>query len=280
MPRAGLFYSYKIVFFESRTYNTYMHKKIWITLCLLFIVAVILIFSSSLPVISSVEGFIQDLFASPQKTLYAFMADSHQENTQIQKLKNENRELTEQLVDIETLKKDNFALRSQLADTPVSMHRLTQVHVVGFSGDPNSPDTLVIDQGEATGIKKNMTVVYGKNLVGVIDSVLKNYAVVSLVNRKNFSFLGKTVQNSTLGIVQGEGNFIQFNQVVITDPLHVNDVVVTRGEVENNGAGVLPNLIVGRVVSVTHVPSDSFQNAKLETMVDFTKLTTLFVITQ
>jgi rod shape-determining protein MreC len=258
-----------------------MQKKIWIVLSVLFVVAVILIFFSKLPVVSSIEGFIQDLFATPQKTLYSFMVNSHHdESSQIQKLKNENRDLTGQLVDIDTLKKDNFALRSQLADTPVSMHHLIQAHVVGFSGDPHFPDTLVIDQGETTGIKKNMTVIYSKNLVGVIDSVLKNYSVVSLVNRKNFSFLGKTVQNSTLGIVQGEGSFIRFNQVVITDPLHVNDVVVTRGEVGNNGIGVLPNLVVGKVVSITHVPSDSFQSAKLETMVDFTKLTTLFVIAQ
>lgn len=258
-----------------------MQKKIWFVLSILFIVAIILAFQSRLPIISSVEGFVQNIFAVPQKTLYAFMVNSHtNDNSQIQKLKNENRQLTQQLVDIDTLKKDNFALRSQLADTPVSMHRLIQVHVVGFSGDPNYPDTLVIDQGEKAGIKKNMTVIYSKNLIGVIDSVLQNYAVVSLINRKDFSFLGKTVQNSTLGIVQGEGGLIQFNQVVITDPLHVNDVVVTRGQVGNNGIGVLPDLIVGKVVSVTHVPSDSFQSAKLETMVDFAKLTTLFVIAQ
>lgn len=258
-----------------------MQKKLWVTLIVLFGITIVLSIRSQIPVFGFAERQIQGIFSTPKKDLYALAANTHDsQSVKVQQLENENRKLTEKLVDYQKLQKDNFALKSQLSDTPVSLSRLMEAHVVGFGKDSSNPDELVIDLGKNSGVKEDMIVVYGKSLVGIITKVLGNYAVVMLPTSKNFSVLGRTVQGGTLGIVKGNSDYIDFGQVVITDSLKTGDVVVTRGGVGTNGVGVLPDLVIGRAISVSRVASSSFQSAKLTSMLQFARLSTVFVILQ
>ena len=69
------------------------------------------------------------------------------------------------------------------------------------------------------------------------------------------------------------------DNVLLTENLKNGDLVLTKGDVNLNGEGFLPGLIVGKIISVEKSPSALFQKAQVEGLVDVTKLSTVFVIT-
>lgn len=67
------------------------------------------------------------------------------------------------------------------------------------------------------------------------------------------------------------------DNVLLSETLKVGDVVLTNGDIDQNGKGLPPDLIVGKITSVDKNPSALFQKADVVSFVDFSKLSTLFV---
>jgi cell shape-determining protein MreC len=55
-------------------------------------------------------------------------------------------------------------------------------------------------------------------------------------------------------------------------------LVLTNGDVGLNGSGFPPDLIVGKITSIEKKPSALFQKAEVESFLDFSKITAVFVI--
>jgi rod shape-determining protein MreC len=70
------------------------------------------------------------------------------------------------------------------------------------------------------------------------------------------------------------------HNVVLSEKLEKDDLVRTKGDVDERGQGFPPDLIVGKIISVNKQPSALFQSAEVKSLVDFSRLSTVFVITQ
>lgn len=229
--------------------------------------------------IEYVTGFTQRVFSFPKSLLYStkVVLFSQKKDT-LAALKTENKRLEEKLADYDQLKKDNEAFKSQFAESGSTSDRILAAQVIGFVGKASMPTQLVIDKGSRNGVKQNMTVVEGRQFVGKIGNVSPAYSVVYLPVNSEFTTLGKTSSTNAEGIVKGEGDFILYDNVLITDKLQKGDLVITKGEVQTNGIGVMPNYIVGKVISVARVESRPFQNAELQSFLDYSKLSQVFVV--
>lgn len=256
-----------------------MRKRLTVTLVvLLLITGAIILFSTSSPV-QYTESFFQSVFESPKAFLYnAKISLFHSKMDVVSQLKSENKALSEKMADYEQMKRDNAALRDQFAQTNLQASDVLPARIVGFQGDASHPTEFVINRGSNDGVRSNMTVVEGKQLIGQIGMVSQTYSVVYLPVSSRFSTVGQTSTTNTDGVVKGEGDFILFDNVLTTDKLQKNDIVVTKGDVQMSGVGIQPGFIIGKIVSVSNVPSRPFQNAEVQSFLDYSKLSLVFVI--
>jgi rod shape-determining protein MreC len=193
-----------------------------------------------------------------------------------------NLDLSKKLVDQKKILEDNKALRDQFTTTSINNKNLIAANIVGspsFIPGVTMPENYILDKGEKDGIKTGQFVIYKDNLVGKIVQASKNFSKVDLLTNQNFSVTAQTVFSNATGIVKGQGGGeIILDNVVLSQSLNKDDLVATKGDLDVRGAGILPNLILGKIISVNKNPSSLFQSAKIKTQLDFIHLSTVFIV--
>lgn len=253
-----------------------MGKRI-LPISVFFILSVILFLFSQK--ISTPFDFISYLSSPPRAFLYSSV-HAETKPTELDLLKQENIDLRAKLIKFNSLQTDNNALRNQFEDTTLPSQTLLPAKVIGFIGTLDNPTELFLDQGGNSGVKEGMAVVSGHILIGKIKKVTPWNSELVLTVSKIFSTLGSANGNGATGVISGEDDFILFDHIVITDTISKGETVVSKGEVDANGKGVPAGLIVGEVVSVNKSESSPFQSAFIKPLIDFKKLTTVFIVTK
>lgn len=258
-----------------------MKNKTIYALILLILFSLVILIAKKTPVVNSFAGFAQKVFNYPRLFFYKTKININQYNassSDLEKIKQENVKLVQKMADYEKVKSDNNALRSQFESGADPMWQIMPSRVIGFLGRSYFPDSLIIDKGEQDGLQVGSGVIFGKNLIGKVQKVSKYYSKIILVTNKDFSILAKTSSSNALGVIKGEEDFLLLDNVLITDNISDSDIIFTRGEVNDKGLGIPPDIIIGKVSSVYKQDNKPFQNAKVNSLVDFSKLTIVFVI--
>lgn len=202
------------------------------------------------------------------------------QDQRIKKLKDENIELAARLLDQKKLQSENSALRDQFETSNPKPTNLLHAKVVGapsFVPGISFPSVLIIDKGEKDGIKKNQAVVFKNVLIGKIEKSTDYLSRVILLGSSVFSFTAKT-ERGAIGVIKGEGNGkVTLDNVLLSDDLKKDDLVYTRGDLNESGVGIPEDLIIGKIESIEKNPSALFQKAKIRTVIDLTRLFDVFV---
>lgn len=261
----------------NQTPKSQRKKIIYTLIFLIFLSIVIFIFKNS-PPIQFTQGVVQDVFMVPKSFFYSIGKNEKKESEA--DLKKQIRNLEQKIIGFEIMKSDNNALKSQFATSGETTQSMVAARIIGSQGDSSKPHQFIINVGSNKGIKKSMTVVFEKYLVGKIDEVTKNYSVVATPYNPKFQVLAKLPDTNANGIVIGRSDLMLFDGVIITDLLKNGGVVVTKGEVDKNGVGVVPDIIIGKISSISKRETAPFQSAQLSPLIIYNKLTTVFVISQ
>jgi rod shape-determining protein MreC len=226
-------------------------------------------------------GFFQSLFYPVQKTSVS-ISHATTGGSLIDQLKAENAKLKVQLSKQQEIQRENQALRDQFNTTVPTSQDLLPATIIGmpaFLPSITTPEELIIDKGTQDGVKVGSVIVCKDSLVGIVTKANNHFSQVLLVTNNKTSFTAKDTATNALGIVKGQGGGqIMLDNVLLSDSLHVGDVVVTGGSVDINGKGYPPGLVVGKITSVEKNPSNLFQKASVQSLVDVAKLTEVFVI--
>ena len=201
-------------------------------------------------------------------------------NKEILELTKKNQELTQQLVNYQIIKNDNNALKSQFDISADTTQNLVAAKIIGFQGESNLPSEFIINAGAKDKIKKGMTVIFQKYLIGKVDSVGDSYSVVTTPISPKFRVLAKLPDTNANGLLLGRSDFMLFDGVVITDTLKKGGIIVTKGEVNSNGIGIVPDMIIGKITSISKNETSPFQSAEVMPIIDYSKLIDVFVISQ
>lgn len=172
------------------------------------------------------------------------------------------------------------ALRDQFETTTVVTATLLPAKIIGFEGflpGVSRPTGIVLDLGSRNGVKSGLAVVYKNNLVGKIGKVTQDRSQVILLSKSGWSFTAKTTESDANGLVAVENGDIFLKNVVLSDKISKKDIVVTKGDMTLSGSGFPPDIVVGEVSSVEKKASSLFQTAKVQSFVDVTHLTTVFI---
>lgn len=193
-------------------------------------------------------------------------------------LEETNLELLARVASFEKLKRENAALSDQFQTSYPPSYKLLKVEVIGAPGfipGVSNPNTFILNKGTKANVKVGFAVVVGGNLVGVISQVSENLSRVNVINNSSLSFTAR-MQNGAVGVVKG-GGVLTLNNVLLSENIKASELVLTKGDINPDGIGTPPDLVIGKIISVEKSPSDLFQKAKIESFVDFTKLSTVFI---
>lgn len=256
--------------------STSKRKKTILIIFVFLAISLLIYFYKDFGVIRFVQGAVQGIFSSPRALLYSLRGNSKQE--ELLELLKKNEALTSKMVDYQLLKRENEALKSQFQSSGEYSQSLVSAQIVGFLGQRSMPTAFVINAGETQGIRKGMNVISDKYLVGKVEQVSQKYSVVYTILNNKFQTLAKLPETNANGIIVGHSDFMIFDRVVITDTLKKDGIVVTKGEVGSDGIGILPDIIIGKISSVSKNESQPFQSAEVVSILDFSRLTNVFVI--
>lgn len=236
-----------------------------------------------------VFGYMKNVLVLTEKIIVPFQKASFSSIQSSENSATEQNKLEELQKKMYILERENTALRDQFDTTTVSQQGLVPAQIIGQVGyipGVSNPEQFVIDKGQESGFVIGQAVIYKDNLVGVITKTSKYISVVSLITNTSNSFSAKTIANTdstknALGIIKGMGNGeMMLDNVVLSETIEKNELVVTSGDVNVNGIGIPPNIVVGTIESVDKKPSALFQQARIVSKLDFPKLSTVFVMTQ
>jgi rod shape-determining protein MreC len=147
--------------------------------------------------------------------------------------------------------------------------------VIGYDTSPFLRYVL-INRGSDQGLRRGMPVVTQQGLVGRVVAVTSSAARVQLITDTtsivNVHLDPSGAQAVLTGQITGEVLLEMIPQDAV---IEVGDLVLTSGL----GGGYPPNLLIGQVSGVRSQAQDLFQRATVQTVVDFSQLEIVLVIT-
>lgn len=240
---------------------------------MLFVPSVFILNLKSIPIISSL---VQQIASPAKSLLYQMRVIRSDDKNKMQS--SENEKLRQKIVDYERLKRDNQVLRDQFETSAMQEFTLLPARILGSQGTFTSPSALIIDQGERSGVARGMAVVLKSNLLGKVEMVSENYSKINLTHNQKFETLARTSETNALGVARGTGDFILFDQVSINDSIKTGQLLLTRGEINEEGFGIPPDFIIGEIASINRNESLPNQSAKVENIIDTSRIYMVFVI--
>lgn len=135
---------------------------------------------------------------------------------------------------------------------------------------------IIINRGSNDDIRRGMPVVTNQGLVGRVDAVIADAARIQLITDPASAvniYLQNAETNAVLfGSVTGDVALDMISQDVVVES---GDLILTSGL----GGGYPSDLIIGQVVTVRTLEFELFQQATVQSAVDFSRLEIVLVIT-
>lgn len=248
-----------------------------------FLLTLLVLWVSQTAVVLQTKGMFASILSPIQRTFFGIFTRST-ESAQIKKIEEENRTLIKQLVDRNSYISDIQALKDQFQTAYPKSQNLLFAHIVGaphFIPAVTEPEHFILDKGKREKVTIGQAVVYKDTLVGKVVEVSKNLARVDVVTNTSFSLTAKVSKTGTIGVIKGKGNGeMILDNVLLSEELSIGDIIVTRGDEDILGVGIPPDLLVGKIISVDKKPSSLFQTANIKSILNFSKLSVVYIVIQ
>ena len=210
---------------------------------------------------------IQDIVSSPSDVV-TLQSRNNQLEAEVSGLQTQVIQLQQQLKDTQVL----AALVDFSQSNPESVYKAASV----IGRDP-SPflHYVIINVGSNDGVRRGMPVVTNQGLVGRVDAVIADASRVQLVTDPaaavNVRLQNADTDALLVGSVTGDLSLEMISQDV---DVQEGDVVLTSGL----GGDYPPDLLVGQLINLRKRDYELFQEAAVQSTVDFSRLEIVLVI--
>lgn len=232
---------------------------------------------------SAFEAFMVDTLAPVQQSLvltknemvglvdhYLTNVDASKKNIILQK---EIDDLNNELFKMQETSLENKRLKALLRfGGQISLDKvLAQVVAWDTSSDFRA---IRINKGLKDGIQLEAPVVTAKGLVGHVYRISDHYADILTIIDSNNRVDGMIQRTRTLGIVEGRDDRCFMKYVTRTEPIILDDVVITPGL-----SNIYPKgIVIGRVVKIERESFGIEQSVEIEPAVNFGTLEDVVVL--
>jgi rod shape-determining protein MreC len=214
---------------------------------------------------------------SPLRNFISDVTHLGRTRNQIERLKSENDRLRLKLQNRKTADAQLLQLKGVLDLAGKAGFKVVSARVISQGASTSFAQTITIDAGANSGIKKNMTVISGFGLVGVVKYAYPNSALVQLASDPSFRIGARIAGSQQIGILSGQGTRKGVLQLLDnTTQVSVGDVILARGS--QNGRPFVPGVPIGEVTKVDNSPGSVTQTADVKFYTNFTSLGVVSVV--
>ena len=138
-----------------------------------------------------------------------------------------------------------------------------------------------VDKGSDDGIKKDMNVIAGGGLVGIVADVGKNYSIIKTVVEDNNSVSGMLIDTNDTCIVEGDIELSDSGLIKLTH--FKSDITVRDGDkivTSNISDKYLQGILIGYAKDVEPDSNNLTQSGYIVPAVDFNYLQEVLIITE
>ncbi len=190
-------------------------------------------------------------------------------------------ELTTELntIKLEQYELDNLRELMKL-DQKYPSYKKVAARIIG-SDTSNWFNTFVIDKGTKDGIEKDMNVIAGSGLVGIVIDVGPDYAKVRSIIDDASNVSGMTLSTTDRCIINGNLESMNENQVIKFSNLKCEEKAVAAGEqlvTSNISDKYLEGILIGYISSIERDSNNLTYSGTVTPAVDFRHLQEVLVI--
>lgn len=238
--------------------------------------------------LNTAAGYV---FIPMQKGINAigtWISDKADNLKSLQAVMKENEELKAQVdaltTDLNTIKLEQYELdnlRELLElDKRYPSYEKVGARVISKDGS-NWFSTFLIDKGSKDGIEKDMNVLAGSGLAGIVIDVGPNFAKVRSVIDDASNISGATLTTTDYCIVNGNLQTMNENRVIEFSGLKIGEDSINAGEqivTSNISDKYLPGILIGYIQQINRDPNNLTSSGTLTPAVDFEHLEEVLVI--
>jgi rod shape-determining protein MreC len=251
----------------------------------LIVISVVLIALGQQGRLEPLEGVLQAALAPVQRAVsnvFNAVTNAFNAPADLAALRAENAELQNQITDLTA---ENVKLQEDAAQLKVVSALLDYARNNPewkyIAADVIARDEslflrfVLLNKGSRDGVARDMIVVTDQGLVGVVTEVTATACKVLLITDASSAVNVRVQESRAEGVVTGQqSGELRLNFISVDVDLKTGDRVLTSGL-----GGQFPSgIIVGTVASVRKRTFDVFQEADVQSAVDFNKLETVLVI--
>ena len=223
--------------------------------------------------LSPVQSFTTTLFR-PVGNLLSDIAHLGRTRGQINSLKSENEKLKSELIAAHDAEGKYTQIKNVLDLAAKAQWKVVTARVIAHGGTSTFSQTITIDAGSKSGIARDMSVVAGAGLVGVVKSVTSNSAVVLLMSDPAFRLGVRIAGSQVMGVLSGTGGKNYALQLLdATEDVNLGDQLIARGS--DGDKPFVPGVPVGTVTWVDNATGQLTKHANVD---GFVKLTSLGIV--
>ncbi len=224
--------------------------------------------------INSIGQLVSDEIRSFKK-MEKLQAENDALHQEVDELEYNNKILQKDKYELDNLR-ELYELDSSYADYPK-----VAAHIISKDSG-NWFEVFTIDKGSSDGIEKDMNVIAGAGLVGLVYEVGKNYAKVRSIIDDKSNISGMFLETNETCIVEG-------NLTTIEDGGYLPVGMIDKGSKIKEGYEVvtsrvsskfLPGILIGKIKNLEVDSTNMTMTGQLTPSVDFTSLNMVLVITE
>ncbi len=224
-------------------------------------------------VFGPVQRAASDAF-SPVGNFFSDIAHLGRTRAQLKNLQEQNSQLRTALVQRKDIETQIKQLKSVLNLAGTGGYKIVSAKVISQGTSASFSQSITIDVGANAHVTRDMTVICGDGLVGVVKEVYSSTALVMLESDPSFRVGVRIAGSQEIGILTGQGTDRAIMQLLDTQStVKVGDVLLARGS--EGGKPFVPGVPVG---TVTSVPNSAGQVSQLAEVQFFTHLHSLGIV--
>lgn len=214
---------------------------------------------------------------SPFRNFFGDITNLGQTRSEIEKLKEENAKLRNELLQRKSADAELEQLKSVLDLAGRAGYKVLATRVISQGASTSFSQSITIDAGSTSGVRQNMTVVSGEGLVGVVKESYLNSALVMLATDPDFKVGVRIAGTQQIGILSGRGSKRAELQLLDNQQIvKVGDVLLARGSTNNRP--FVPGIPVGVISAVDNTAGSIAQTATVMLYPNFSALGVVSVV--
>lgn len=211
---------------------------------------------------------------SPVGSFFSDIAHLGRTRAELKNLESQNSQLRSTLIDRKNIESQIKQLKSVLNLAGTGGYKVVSAKVISQGTSASFSQSITIDIGANSHITRDMTVICGDGLVGVVKEVYASTALVMLESDPSFHVGVRIAGSQEIGILSGQGTDRAILQLLDSQTtVKVGDVLLARGS--EGGKPFVPGVPVG---TVTSVPNSAGSVSQLAEVQFYTHLHTLGIV--